>query len=101
LVKPGETESAAKTRGAQNYIVNCPNAETEAVYGLITKNTAEVATVAGWSKAGEAKIGATPATTAKYTILPVMWDHRIFGPLGLAKGNIVEFPYELTIEGGG
>lgn len=101
LVKPGETASAAKVRGAQNYIVSCPNAETEAVYGLILKNTTEVATIPGWVKAAAAEAGATPSATAKYTIRPVMWDHRVFSAINVEKGNQIEFPYELEIKGGG
>jgi hypothetical protein len=100
LVKPGETASAAKVRGAQNYILSAYLAETEKVYGLITKNTAEVATVPAWVKEASAATGATPVTAAKYTILPVMWDHRVFAAINVEKGNTIEFPYELTIEGG-
>ena len=100
LSKPGETASAAKVRGAQNYILYVPGAETETCYGLITKNTAEVATVPAWVKAASATTAATPSKTAKYFILPVMWDHRVFAAINVEKGNIIEFPYELTIEGG-
>ena len=98
LVVPGATASAAKVRGAQNYIVQAQ--KPEVVYGLIEKNTTEVATVPGWVKAAAAELGATPETTSKYTILPVMWDHRVFAAINVEKGNKIEFPYELTIEGG-
>lgn len=100
LAKPGETASAAKVRGAQQYIVNCPNAETEKVYGLVLKNTTEAATIPGWVKAASAEAGATPSGTAKYNFLPIMWDHRVFAAINVEKGNQVEFPYELLIEGG-
>lgn len=99
LVKPGETASAAKVRGAQQYVVEAT--EAEIVYGLILKNTTEVATVPGWVKNAAAEVGATPSATSKYTIKPVMWDHRVFAAINVEKGNQIEFPYELEIKGGG
>jgi hypothetical protein len=98
LVKPGETESKKAVRGAQQYIVWAK--EAEEVYGLITKNTPEVATVPGWIKSKAAETGATPSATSKYTIYPVMWDHRVFGTITVGAGGKIEFPYELTIESG-
>src|SRR5208282_284528 len=68
LVAPGSTASAVKVRGAQQYAVRAT--EAEEVYGLILKNTTEVATIPGWSKATEAETGATPSATSKYTIIP-------------------------------
>lgn len=99
LVKPGETASAAKVRGAQQYVVEAT--EAEIVYGLILKNTTEVATIPGWVKNAAAEAGATPSATTKYTIKPVMWDHRVFAAINVEKGNQIEFPYELEIKGGG
>lgn len=99
LVVPGSTASAAKVRGAQQYVVEAT--EAEVVYGLILKNTTEVATIPGWVKNAAAETGATPSATTKYTIKPVMWDHRVFSAINVEKGNQIEFPYELTIEGGG
>jgi hypothetical protein len=101
LAKPGDTASAVKVRGGQQYIVNAPNAESEAVIGLILKNTTEVATIPGWVKAGTAETGVTPAATAKYNLLPVMFDRRVFAAINVEKGNKIEFPYELEIKSGG
>jgi hypothetical protein len=98
LVVPGSTASATKVRGAQQYVVEAT--EAEVVYGLILKNTTEAATVPGWVKSAKAETGATPSGTSKYTIKPVMWDHRVFAAINVEKGNKIEFPYELTIEGG-
>ena len=101
FAEPGKTESKKDARGAQQYIVNCPNAETEAVYGLILKNTETVATIPGWVKAGAAEAGATPSATAKYQFMPVMFDRRKFAAINVEKGNKIEFPYELEIKSGG
>jgi hypothetical protein len=104
LVKPGETASAAKTRGAQNYIVWAKEkgaAENEDLIGLITKNTSEVATVPAWEKGASAGGPTTPYEKTKYTIYPLMWDRRKFAAINVEKGNKIEFPYELEIKSGG
>jgi len=93
------TASAAKTRGEQNKIVWAEKAEE--VYGLITASTTTTVTIPGWVKAKLAEAGATPEAKAKFKILPVMWDHRVFSALNVEKGNKIEFPYELEIKGGG
>lgn len=93
------TASAAKTRGEQNKIVWAEKAEE--VYGLITSSTTTVVNIPGWVKAKAAEAGATPEAKAKYKILPVMWDHRVFAAINVEKGNQIEFPYELEIKSGG
>ena len=98
LVAPGTEASGAKKRGAQNYVLFAK--EAEEAYGLIEKNTTEVATVAGFSKAASAAEAAVPSKTSKYFILPVMFDHRVFAVINVEKGNKIEFPYELEIQGG-
>lgn len=93
------TASAVKTRGEQNKIVWAEKAEE--VYGLITSSTTTVVNIPGWVKAKAAEAGATPEAKAKYKILPVMWDHRVFAAINVEKGNQIEFPYELEIKSGG
>lgn len=102
FVEPGKTASAAKARGAQQYIVAVPGAEPEAAYGLILSNTETKATIPGWVKGGAAETATTPtSTTAKYAFYPVMFDHRVFAAINVEKGNKIEFPYELLIQSGG
>lgn len=103
LTAPGSAESKKDARGAQQYALWAK--EAEEVYGLVLKNTTTVATVPGWTKAGSegkgtTEVGPTPSATSKYSFFPVMWDRRVFAAINVEKGNIVEFPYELTIEGG-
>jgi hypothetical protein len=99
LAKPGDVASAAKVRGAQQYVIRAT--EAAEAYALILKNTTEKATVAGWVKTAAAEAAPTPAGTTKYTIIPVMWDRRKFAAINVEKGNKIEFPYELTINSGG
>lgn len=99
LPAPGTEASAAKVRGAQQYLIWAK--EAEEAYGLITDNTTEEVTVPGWVKAGAAEAAVTPAATSKYAIYPVMWDHRVFTAIPVEKGEKIEFPYELEIKSGG
>lgn len=99
FIAPGNVASAKDVRGAQQYVLYAK--EDEEVYGLVLKNTTEVATVAGWVKNASATAGATPKTTSKYAFYPVMFDRRKFEPISLEKGNKIEFPYELEIKSGG
>ena len=100
---PGLTESKKDARGAQQYVLWAK--EAEEVYGLVLKNEETKATVPGWTKAGSegkgtTEVGANPSATSKYSFFPVMWDRRVFAPINVYEKNVVEFPYELTIEGG-
>jgi len=92
------TASAAKIRGEQNKVIWAQ--KSEEVYGLITASSTTVLTIPGWVKAAAAEVGITPEAKSKFKILPVMWDHRVFAAINVEKGNQIEFPYELTIEGG-
>jgi hypothetical protein len=109
LEAPGSTESKKNARGAQQYILFAK--ESEEAYATVVSNTTEVATLAkvsgekAWLKAGTEGKGTvetatTPSATTKYQFYPVMWDHRVFSAINVEKGNKIEFPYELTIEGG-
>jgi len=99
LAVPGTEESGAKKRGAQQYVVWAE--KTEAVYGLVLKNTLEKATIPAWVKSGAEEEGTTPENTTKYIFYPVMWDHRVFAAINVEKGNKIEFPYELLVQSGG
>lgn len=96
---PGNAESKKDARGAQGYVVWAE--KTEEVYGLILKNTLEVATIPGWVKNAAAETGVTPEATSKYRFFPVMFDRRKFAAINVEKGNKIEFPYELEIKSGG
>jgi hypothetical protein len=109
LEAPGTAESKKDARGAQQYILWAE--KTEAAYATVVSNTLEVATLAkisgtkAWLKAGTEGKGSvetatTPEATSKYQFYPVMWDRRVFSAINVEKGNKIEFPYELTIEGG-
>jgi hypothetical protein len=93
------TASATKTRGEQNKVIWAE--KSEEVYGLITASSTTLLTIPGWVKAKAAELGTTPEAKAKFKILPVMWDHRVFSAINVEKGNTIEFPYELEIKGGG
>lgn len=109
LEAPGTAESKKDARGAQQYILWAE--KTEEAYATVVSNTLEVATLAkisgekAWLKAGvegkgTAETATTPEATSKYKFYPVMWDRRVFSPINVEKGNKIEFPYELLIEGG-
>lgn len=93
------TASAAKTRGEQNKVIWAE--KSEEVYGLVTASSTTILTIPGWVKAKAAELGVTPEAKAKFKVLPVMWDHRVFSAINVEKGNTIEFPYELEIKGGG
>lgn len=95
---PGLTESKKDARGAQQFVLNAT--EAESVYGLVKSNTETVAQVPAWVKNAAEEEGTTPSGTSKYAFFPVMWDHRVFSAINVEEGNKIEFPYELTIQGG-
>lgn len=92
------TASSATAIGETLKIVNA--SESEEVWGLITKNTTSVVTVSAWYKASSGAVK-EPASTSKYKIRPVMFDHRVFAAINVESGNVIEFPWELEVKSGG
>lgn len=95
------TASSTSVRGEQQYIV-----VSGTVYGLIVSNTTSVLTIASsaaasWVKTADGTAGSTPASTAAFTLQPVMWDHRVFSALNVNNGDSITFNYTLTINSGG
>lgn len=92
------TASSATAKGETGKILNA--SESEDIWGLITSNTTSVVTVPAWYKTST---GAEkqPSATSKYTLRPVMWDHKVFGAVNVESGNKIEGIYELLLKSGG
>lgn len=99
------TASGEEAQGERlKVLLAAKNAKKEAkkIWGLIVHNTTSVVTVPAWYKYGEAETGGTeePESTSAYELLPVMFDHRVFGVITVESGNKIEFPWELEIQSG-
>lgn len=97
------TASSASVRGLQQTIVK---PATTTVWGLNLNNTTNVGTLAaaagvGWWTVAADTAGATPGATEAFTILPVMWDHKVFAALNLLINDSIQFTYQLQINSGG
>lgn len=92
------TASSATAIGETLKILNA--SESEDIWGLITKNTTSIVTVPAWYKTSSGAVK-EPASTSKYKIRPVMFDHRVFAAVNVESGNQIEGIWELTINSGG
>lgn len=92
------TASSATVQGQQQHIVK---AGTTPAWGLITSNTTGALVIPAWYKTADGTASATPGGTEAYTILPVMWDHKVFSALNVVSGDSIQFSYSLTIQSGG
>ena len=99
------TASTTSVRGEVGYAaqVKTLSAGGGEAYGIITASTTSQLTVQAFYKDSSATLGAvgTPEATSKFTVNPVMFDHRVFTVINLSTGNTIEFPWELTITSGG
>lgn len=98
-----QTASSPTVRGLQQTIVQ-PG--TTAVIGLNISNTTHVATLAasattGWYTQTTQANGSTPGATEAFTILPVLWDHKVFSAINVNNGDSIQFTYSLSINSGG
>lgn len=92
------TASSSSTRGEQQLIV-VPGTTT--VYGVVLSNTTSAFTIPAWYKVADGTAGSTPGTTEAFTILPVMWDHKVFAAINVVNGDSIQFTYQLAINSGG
>jgi hypothetical protein len=97
------TASSATVRGQQQTIIK---PATTTVWGLILSNTTSVMTLAsvagaGWWTVAASTAGATPGATEAYTLLPVLWDHKVFTAIGVNLNDTITFTYQLTVTSGG
>lgn len=98
-----QTASSPTVRGLQQTIV-LPGTTT--VLGLNISNTTHVATIAasattGWYTQATQANGSTPGGTEAFTILPVMWDHKVFAAINVNSGDSIQFTYSLSVNSGG
>ena len=92
------TASSPTVQGETGLIIKTG---TTAVYGLISSNTTSVLTIPGWWSTTTGAAGATPGTTEAFTLLPVMWDHKVFAAINVVSGDSIAFTYGVTISSGG
>jgi hypothetical protein len=92
------TASSASAQGEQQLIVK---AGTTASYGLILSNTTSVLTIPAWYKTADGTAGTTPGSTEAFTLLPVLWDHKVFAAINVNNGDSIQFTYSLQINSGG
>lgn len=74
---------------------------TSTVYGLAVTNTTSVITVPAWYTISGGTVGSTPGTTEAYTVVPNMWDHKVFSAINVVSGDSIQFTYQLTAQSGG
>jgi hypothetical protein len=99
-----QTASSTTVRGLQQTIV-VPGTTT--VLGLNISNTTHIATLAasstptGWYTQATQAAGATPGGTEAFTILPVMFDHKVFSAINVVNLDSIQFTYSLSVNSGG
>lgn len=98
-----QTASSATVRGLQQTLV-VPG--TTAVIGLNISNTTHIGTIAasgttGWYTQSTQANGSTPGATEAFTIIPVMWDHKVFSAINVVNGDSIQFTYSLSVNSGG
>lgn len=93
-----QTASSATVRGLQQTIIH---PTTTTVWGLNLSNTTHVGTIPAWYKVADGTLGATPGATEAFTVLPVMWDHKVFAAINVVSGDSIQFTYTLTVTSGG
>ncbi len=91
------TASSTTVKGEQQLIVQNL---TTGVYGLIVSNSTSVLTIPAWYNIVGGGAGSTPGNTA-FSILPVMWDRKVFAAINVNSGDSIAFTYSLTIVDGG
>jgi hypothetical protein len=92
------TASSSTVSGEQMFVVK---AGTTASYGLIISNSTSVLTIPAWYKVADGTAGTTPGSTEAFTLLPVMFDHKVFSAINVVNGDSIQFTYQLTCVSGG
>ncbi|MGH7743825.1 MAG: hypothetical protein ACREQ5_03265 [Candidatus Dormibacteria bacterium] len=92
------TTSSSTVQGQQMNVVK---AGTTTVWGLILSNTTSVLTIPAWYTVASGAAGSTPGSTETYSLLPTMWDHKVFSAINVINGDSIQFSYSLTISSGG
>jgi hypothetical protein len=90
--------SSGSVQGEQQLVVK-PGTTT--VYGLVLSNTTSVLTIPAWYKVADGTAGSTPGTTEAFTLVPVMWDRKVFSAINVVNGDSIAFTYSLLIASGG
>lgn len=93
-----QTASSATVRGLQQTVIR-PGTTT--VYGLNLSNTTHIGTIPAWYKVADGTAGSTPGATEAFTVIPVMWDHKVFSAINVVNGDSIQFTYSLTVNSGG
>lgn len=92
------TASTSSVQGEQQLIIKTG---TTASYGLILSNSTSVLTIPAWYKTADGTAGTTPGSTEAFTLLPVLWDHKVFSAINVVNGDSIQFTYSLLIASGG
>ena len=92
------TASSTTVQGEQQLIVK---AGTTTVYGLVLSNTTSVLTIPAWYTVAGGLAGSTPGNTEAFTLLPVLFDHKVFSALNVVSGDSIQFTYQLSVNSGG
>jgi hypothetical protein len=92
--------SSATVQGEQQLVIRTG---TTTVWGLILSNGTALLTIPtnGWYKVADGTAGATPGATEAFTLIPVMWDHKVFAAINVNNGDSIAFTYLLTVNSGG
>jgi hypothetical protein len=90
--------SSASVQGQQQLVIR---PATTTVYGLILSNTTSAVVIPAWYKVADGTAGATPGATEAFTIIPVLWDHKVFAAINVVNGDAVQYSYSLTCNSGG
>lgn len=93
-----QTASSATVRGLQQTVVR---PATTTVWGLNLSNTTHIAQIPAWYKVADGTLGATPGATEAFTVIPVLWDHKVFAAINVVSGDSIQFTYTLTVTSGG
>lgn len=97
------TASSSSVAGQQLHIIKTG---TTSVWGLVISNTTSVLSLAnngttGWWIVSSGLAGSTPGSTEAFTLLPVLWDHKVFSAINVVSGDSIQFTYDLSINSGG
>jgi len=92
------TASSASVQGEQQFIIKTG---TTASYMLILSNTTSVLTGPAWYKTADGTAGTTPGATEAFTLLPVMWDRKVFAPINVVNTDTIQYSYSLLCSSGG
>ena len=63
--------------------------------------TTSAITVPAWYSITAGTVGSTPGATEAFTVVPNMWDHKVFTAINVVSGDSIQFTYSLLINSGG